>query len=80
LRPGLLVYDIVYQREALNTLQADALAAGALVCDGMRHIFEQGPFSFQMLTDREAPRQLMLESLIAATGRRPLDWGADGAV
>ena len=80
LRPGLLVYDIVYQREGLNTLQADALAAGALVCDGMRHIFEQGPFSFQMLTDREAPRQLMLESLIAATGRRPLDWGADGTV
>jgi shikimate 5-dehydrogenase len=79
LRPGLLVYDIVYQREGHNTLQTEALAAGALVCDGMRHIFEQGPFSFQMLTDREAPRQLMLESLIAATGRRPLDWGSDEA-
>jgi shikimate dehydrogenase len=77
LRSGLLVYDIVYQREALNTLQSEALAAGALVCDGMDHIYEQGPFSFQMLTDREAPRDLMLESLIAATGRRPLDWGSD---
>jgi shikimate dehydrogenase len=77
LRPGLLVYDIVYQRESHNTLQAEALAAGALVCDGMRHIFEQGPFSFQMLTDREAPRELMLESLVAATGRKPLDWGSD---
>jgi len=77
LRPGLLVYDIVYQREALNTLQTEALAAGALVCDGMMHIFEQAPFSFQMLTDREAPRPLMLESLIAATGRKPLDWGSD---
>jgi shikimate dehydrogenase len=79
LRPGLLVYDIVYQRQGLNTLQADALAAGALVCDGMRHIFEQGPYSFQMLTDREAPRDVMLESLVATTGRRPLDWGSDGA-
>lgn len=78
LRPGLLVYDIVYQREGLNTLQTDALAAGALVCDGMRHIFEQGPYSFQMLTNREAPRDLMLESLVATTGRRPLDWGSDG--
>jgi hypothetical protein len=43
----------------------------------MRHIFEQGPYSFQMLTDREAPRDLMLESLVAATGRKPLDWGSD---
>ncbi len=79
LRPGMLVYDIVYQREGLNTLQSEALAAGALVCDGMTHIFEQGPFSFQMLTDREAPRELMLKSLIAATGRRPLDWGSDAS-
>jgi shikimate dehydrogenase len=77
LRPGLLVYDIVYQREALNTLQTAALAAGALVCDGMMHIFEQAPFSFQMLTAREAPRALMLESLVATTGRKPLDWGSD---
>jgi len=79
LRPGLLVYDIVYQREGHNTLQTEALAAGALVCDGMRHIFEQGPYSFQMLTDREAPRELMLKSLVAATGRQPLDWGSDAA-
>ena len=78
LRPGLLVYDILYQREGLNTLQSEAVAAGALVCDGMTHIFEQGPFSFQMLTDREAPREVMFKSLVAATGRRPLDWGADG--
>jgi shikimate dehydrogenase len=80
LRSGLLVYDITYQRAGLNTLQSEALTAGALVCDGMRHIFEQGPFSFQMLTGREAPRQVMLESLIAATGRRPLDWGTDAAI
>ncbi len=77
LRPGLLVYDIVYQRAGLNTLQSEALAAGALVCDGMAHIFEQAPYSFQMLTEREAPREVMLESLVAATGRQPLDWGAD---
>jgi shikimate dehydrogenase len=77
LRPGLLVYDIVYQRKGLNRLQSEAVAAGALVCDGMTHIFEQGPFSFQMLTDHEAPRALMLQSLVAATGRQPLDWGSD---
>lgn len=77
LRPGLLVYDIVYQRAGLTALQSQALAAGALVCDGLTHIFENTPFSFQMLTDREAPRELIMESLVAATGRRPLDWGAD---
>jgi shikimate dehydrogenase len=77
LRPGLLVYDIIYRRDGLTRLQSEALAAGALVCDGMRHIFEQAPFTFQMLTGHEAPREVMLESLLAATGRRPLDWGSD---
>ena len=77
LRPGLLVYDIIYRRNGLTRLQSDALAAGALVCDGMAHIFEQAPFTFRMLTDREAPREVMLEALITATGRKPLDWGSD---
>ena len=80
LRPGLLVYDIVYRRDGLNRLQSDALAAGALVCDGMAHIFEQAPFTFRMLTGREAPRERMLEGLIAVTGHKPLDWGADPTV
>ncbi len=77
LRPGLLVYDIIYRRDGLTRLQSEALAAGALVCDGMRHIFEQAPFTFQMLTGHEAPREVMLESLVAATGRQPLDWGSE---
>jgi shikimate dehydrogenase len=77
LRPGLLVYDVVYRREGLSRLQSEAQAAGALICDGMAHIFEQAPFTFRMLTGLEAPREVMLESLVAATGRRPLDWGSD---
>ena len=77
LRPGLLVYDIIYRRDGLTKLQSEALVAGALLCDGMRHIFEQAPFTFRMLTGREAPRELMLESLVKATGRQPLDWGSD---
>ncbi len=80
LRPGLLVYDIVYCRNGLNRLQSEALAAGALVCDGMAHLFEQAPFTFQMLTGREAPREQMLEGLMAVTGHKPLDWGADPTV
>lgn len=79
LRPGLLVYDIIYRRDGRTRLQSDALTAGARVCDGMTHLFEQGPVSFQMLTDREAPRDLMRKSLVAATGREPLEWGADAA-
>ena len=77
LRPGLLVYDIVYRRDGLTRLQSEGVDAGALVCDGMAHIFEQAPFTFQMLTGREAPRTVMLESLVKATGRRPLNWGSD---
>lgn len=77
LRRGQLVYDIIYRRGGYTQLQAEALAAGALVCDGMAHIFEQAPFTFRMLTGREAPREVMLEALVAATGRKPLDWGSD---
>ncbi len=77
LRPRQLLYDIIYRRDGYTRLQADALAAGVLVCDGMRHIFEQAPFTFRMLTGREASREVMLESLVAATGRPPLDWGSD---
>jgi shikimate dehydrogenase len=77
LRPGLLVYDVVYRREGPTPLQADALAAGALVCDGLAHLFEQAPFTFRLLTGHEPPRAVMLESLVEATGRPPLDWGPE---
>jgi shikimate dehydrogenase len=80
LRPGLLLYDIVYSRDGLNRLQLDAWAAGALVCDGVSHLFEQAPITFRMLTGLEAPRDLMRDTLIAATGHTPLDWGSDPAV
>ena len=56
LRPGLLVYDIIYRRDGPTPLQSEALAAGARVCDGMRHIFEQAPVTFRLLPGREAPR------------------------
>jgi shikimate 5-dehydrogenase len=77
LRPGLLIYDIAYSRNGLNRLQSSALSAGALVCDGLAHLFEQAPITFRMLTGHEAPRELMRASLVAATGHRPLDWGLD---
>ena len=80
LRPGLLIYDIVYNRGGVTRLQSEGLSAGALVCDGMAQIFEQAPLTFRMLTGREAPREVMLESLVAATGRQPLDWGSDTTV
>jgi len=77
LRAGLLVYDVMYRREGPTRLQSDALAAGALVCDGLAHLFEQAPFTFRLLTGYEPPRAVMLESLVAATGRPPLDWGPE---
>ncbi len=77
LRPGLLIYDIVYRREGPTRLQRDAVAAGALICDGVRHIYEQAPFTFRMLTGHEAPSSVMLQTLRKATGREPLEWGSD---
>jgi shikimate 5-dehydrogenase len=77
LRAGLLVYDVVYRRGGPTRLQADARAAGALVCDGLAHLFEQAPFTFRLLTGQEPPREVMLASLVAATGRPPLDWGPE---
>jgi len=79
-RPGLLAYDVVYRREGLTQFQSDALARRARVCDGMCHIFEQGPITFRMLVGREAPREVMLDALVKTTGRRPLDWGSDTMV
>jgi shikimate 5-dehydrogenase len=80
LRAGQLVYDVVYRREGPTRLQSDALAAGALVCDGLAHLFEQAPFTFRLLTGHEPPRAVMLASLVAATGRPPLDWGPEPGV
>jgi len=77
LRPGMLVYDIVYRRAGLTRLQQDALDAGALVFDGLCHLFEQAPHAFELLTGHPAPREVMLEALVAATGRPPLDWGPE---
>jgi shikimate dehydrogenase len=77
LRPGVLVYDVIYRRTGLTRLQADAVAAGALVCDGLCHLFEQGPLAFGLLTGQDAPRAAMLEGLVAATGRPLLHWGSE---
>jgi shikimate 5-dehydrogenase len=77
LRAGLLVYDVVYRRDGPTRLQSEALAAGAPVCDGLAHLFEQAPFTFRLLTGHEPPRAAMREGLVAAAGRPPLDWGPE---
>ncbi len=75
LRPGLLVYDIVYRRSGLTRLQAEALARGSLVCDGADHLLQQALPTFRLLTGVEPPESVMREALVGATGREPLDWG-----
>jgi shikimate dehydrogenase len=77
LRAGLLVYDVVYRRDGPTRLQSEALAAGAPVCDGLAHLSEQAPFTFRLLTGHGPPRAAMLEGLVAAAGRPPLDWGPE---
>ncbi|MBV9120775.1 MAG: hypothetical protein JOZ39_08690, partial [Chloroflexi bacterium] len=75
LRPGLLVYDLVYTRPGPTPLQEAAAAAGAAVCDGLTHVYQQALPSFRLLTGHEPPAQAMLSGLVTALhGRQPLDW------
>jgi len=78
LTPGLLLYDLVYTRSGSTPLQAAALEAGALVCDGLTHVYEQAIPSFRLFTGQEPPAGVLRRGLVSALrGREPLDWGSD---
>ena len=78
LTPGLLLYDLVYTRSGPTPLQAAALKAGALVCDGLTHVYEQAIPSFRLFTGQQPPAGVLRRALVDALGGRgPLDWGSD---
>jgi len=78
LRPGLLVYDLVYTRSGPTPLVEAALNAGALVCDGLTHVYEQALPSFDLFTGQPAPAQAMLQAVVDTLGgRRPIEWGQE---
>ena len=63
LRPGLIVYDIVYN-PIKTRLQGEAEAAGAETINGVDMLVWQGALAFEMWTGRKAPVELMREETI----------------
>lgn len=57
LRPGQVVFDIVYNRE--TELLRDARAAGALGIDGVMMLVYQGAKAFEIWTGHKAPAEVM---------------------
>ena len=58
LRPGLVVYDIVYN-PIKTRLRREAEAAGAIVISGLDMLVWQGALAFEKWTGRKAPVNLM---------------------
>jgi shikimate dehydrogenase len=69
LRPGMVVFDIVYN--PLKTrLTTEAAAAGAETVMGLDMLVWQGALSFEMWTGRQAPVELMKREAIRMLGGR----------
>lgn len=62
LRPGLLVYDLVYTRKATR-LMDDAMKKGCRVSNGLGMLLYQGMLSFKIWTGRTAPKKVMEKAL-----------------
>ncbi len=67
LRPGLVVYDIVYNPVRTRLLR-EAEAAGAQVIGGVEMLVGQGALAFTKWTGKEAPRELMKREALKALG------------
>ena len=63
LRPGLIVYDIVYNPIKTRLLR-EAEAAGAKTISGVDMLVWQGALAFEMWTSRKAPVELMKKETI----------------
>jgi len=67
LRPGFLVFDIVYNPMRTRLLK-EAEKAGAKTLDGVSMLVYQGVESFKIWTGREAPEDLMRRAAVKALG------------
>ncbi len=67
LRPGIVVFDMVYNPE--NTLLIkEARAAGCLIVSGVEMFVRQASLQFKLFTGQEAPWELMRDTLKRAIG------------
>jgi shikimate dehydrogenase len=74
LRPGTLVYDLVYRRSSPTGLHRAALSAGAELCDGVAHmVLQLGPTT-RLLYGIDPPAEVGLDAVVAAIGREPVSW------
>jgi len=67
LRPGLLVFDAVYNPPTTRLLR-EAEASGSRVLTGVSMLVYQGVAAFELWTGREAPEAVMRESGLDARG------------
>ena len=67
LRPGLLVFDAVYNPPTTRLLR-EAEASGSRALTGVSMLVYQGVAAFELWTGREAPEAVMMESVFDALG------------
>jgi shikimate dehydrogenase len=67
LKPGLIVFDIVYNPIQTRLLK-EAETAGAQTIDGLDMLAWQGAIAFEKWTGRKAPLDLMKKEAIKALG------------
>jgi 3-dehydroquinate dehydratase/shikimate dehydrogenase len=66
LRPGMLVFDVVYNPE-ITRLLADARKAGATIISGMEMFVRQAAMQFKLFTGHDGPEDLMRQVIRQAT-------------
>ncbi len=69
LRPGMVVFDIVYNPVETRFLK-EARNAGAKVIDGLDMLVEQGALAFELWTGEKAPAKIMKQSLVEVLGKK----------
>ena len=67
LKPSMIVFDTVYNPESTLLLK-EARAHGCRVVTGVEMFIRQAALQFLLFTGREAPEQLMRETLKRAIG------------
>ena len=65
LRPGQVVFDMVYRPRETQLLK-DAAAAGSTVIPGLEMLLYQAALQFELWTEQEAPEDVMRQALLRA--------------
>lgn len=69
IRPGMVVFDIVYTPVETRFL-SEARKAGATIIDGLDMLVEQGALAFELWTGVKAPTKIMKQALLEVSGKK----------